>query len=716
MTHCRQVERTSSSQFVRMIVGIALLSLFSGCGGGSSSDSGQPAPDSIGVEGGTVLSSDGRVVLTIPRNSVMVATVFAIDPSTGTAPPARAVSAVYDVEPTGTQFASNALPQLTIDYGTLPNGTDPSGFTIGTLANGQWVDVPGSVVDQANHTVTAPLQHLSPYAVLQPSSEPNGNQAPVISNVSIPATGIAGEPVSFSGAASDNDGDPLTFTWNFGDGSPLQASTSGMGTHTYAIAASYDVTLTVTDGHGGTATSAAQTIVISSALPGNNPPVITSMMMPTASSVIAGQPITVTATASDPDGGNTLKFSWDFGDGSDNTPPNTSSLATHQYDYAGSYVVTLTVTDGQGGSDVGTETLVVLAPPNSPPVASAGGPYVGIVGEIISFSAAGSSDPDGSDLLTYAWDFGDGNAGAGVSDTHPYSAAGQYTVTLTVTDPGGLSSSATANATISTPTPGNGPPTVSVTIPSSGLVLQNLILRGSGSDPDGDTLSYSWNFGDGASTAFGPNPSVVHEYAQAGVYTATLTANDGQGHSVSAGGTVSVTVPSRPVAFAQSLLLLRRSDNFGPNLYRNAIELDGAGVAPLRFNIVQYPTNWASDAKSLDVFTTYPYQWWDPINNRLRPECLTTLNIPATCFPTASSRVDFVIDSVTQLPTGTGEITMTPATAPPTVSYMQERCWIWPGLSDSFTFTVTDGNNVTSDPAAVTIQIRSNTVCHYIPP
>jgi PKD repeat protein len=45
--------------------------------------------------------------------------------------------------------------------------------------------------------------------------------------------------------------------------------------------------------------------------------------------------------------------------------------------------------------------------------------------------------------VSYAWDFGDGATGGGVDVTHSFSAAGNYEVTLTVTDDGGLSDSAT---------------------------------------------------------------------------------------------------------------------------------------------------------------------------------------------------------------------------------------------------------------------------------
>src|SRR5262249_23921644 len=56
---------------------------------------------------------------------------------------------------------------------------------------------------------------------------------------------------------------------------------------------------------------------------------------------------------------------------------------------------------------------------------------------------------------------------------------------------------------------------------------QVVTFGGTGTDPDGDTLTYSWNFGDGG-TASGAN--ATHTYLDNGVYTATLTVDDGHGH------------------------------------------------------------------------------------------------------------------------------------------------------------------------------------------
>jgi|Deesub1362A_J573_1020465.scaffolds.fasta_scaffold06767_4 hypothetical protein len=82
-------------------------------------------------------------------------------------------------------------------------------------------------------------------------------------------------------------------------------------------------------------------------------------------------------------------------------------------------------------------------------------------GESVSFSAAGSFDPDGS-IVTYAWDFGDGSTATQTTVTHTYSASGNYTVMLTVKDNDGLSDTTTASiivrprATITIASPSDG--------------------------------------------------------------------------------------------------------------------------------------------------------------------------------------------------------------------------------------------------------------------
>jgi len=86
--------------------------------------------------------------------------------------------------------------------------------------------------------------------------------------------------------------------------------------------------------------------------------------------------------------------------------------------------------------------------PNNPPVADAGGPYSGNVGESITFSGSSSYDSDGT-IASYEWDFGDGATGTGVSPTHIYTTAGTYMISLTVTDDDDATNTATTTATIS---------------------------------------------------------------------------------------------------------------------------------------------------------------------------------------------------------------------------------------------------------------------------
>lgn len=90
---------------------------------------------------------------------------------------------------------------------------------------------------------------------------------------------------------------------------------------------------------------------------------------------------------------------------------------------------------------------------NQAPVAEANGPYSGAAGSPISFSSAGSNDPDGT-IVSYLWNFGDGNTSSAANPSHTYATGGTYNVTLTVTDDGGFQNSDGATASVSFP-PGN---------------------------------------------------------------------------------------------------------------------------------------------------------------------------------------------------------------------------------------------------------------------
>ena len=124
----------------------------------------------------------------------------------------------------------------------------------------------------------------------------------------------------------------------------------------------------------------------------------------------------------DPDG-YIISWYWMFRDGGYDRKNYTS----HVYYNSGYYNVTLIVNDGVLNSTPNMTTVTIFGPPNTPPVADAGGPYPGLVSDPIQFNGSNSYDPDG-DPITYAWDFGDGSNGSGVSPTHIYAAAGTYTL------------------------------------------------------------------------------------------------------------------------------------------------------------------------------------------------------------------------------------------------------------------------------------------------
>lgn len=237
--------------------------------------------------------------------------------------------------------------------------------------------------------------------------------------------------------------------------------------------------------------------------------------------------------STDPDG-TVASYAWDFGDGS----TATGATASHTYVQGGSYAVKLTVTDNQGATNSKTTAVTVTAPPpNQAPVAA----FTSTVSNLsVAFDGSGSTDSDGT-VASYAWDFGDGTTGTGVTPTHAYGSAGNFTVTLTVTDNLGLAGTPVQHQVTTVAVP-NQAPVASFTATPNGLAVA--VNGSASSDPDGTVASYAWNFGDGA-TATGATAS--HTYAAAGTYTVTLTVTDNLGLA-SSPATKSVTVTAPPPA------------------------------------------------------------------------------------------------------------------------------------------------------------------------
>ncbi len=163
-------------------------------------------------------------------------------------------------------------------------------------------------------------------------------------------------------------------------------------------------------------------------------------------------------------------------------------------------------------------------------------------GEPVAFAGT-ASDPDG-DMVAVLWAFGDGSTSTDlVPGDHSYAAAGTYTVTLTATDSQGLSDPTPATRTITVVAGGNQAPDGTITQPAGNVSIapgDPVTFAGTASDPDGDTVTVLWDFGDGAtSTSLSPG---AHVYAAAGIYTVTFTATDSQGLADPTPDTRTVTV------------------------------------------------------------------------------------------------------------------------------------------------------------------------------
>lgn len=130
---------------------------------------------------------------------------------------------------------------------------------------------------------------------------------------------------------------------------------------------------------------------------------------------------------------------------------------------------------------------------NRPPtVEAAANKTSGPVGLNVTFSAAGTDDPD-ADPITYAWDFGDGSTGAGLTASHVYTAAGTYAARLVVSDNRGLS---TTGQSI-TITVGNSAPVVNISTNVTKYVAGSpLTFTGTATDLEDGTLpatSFAWD-------------------------------------------------------------------------------------------------------------------------------------------------------------------------------------------------------------------------------
>ena len=393
---------------------------------------------------------------------------------------------------------------------------------------------------------TVTLTGQNPPTTLAGNADPVAaptNQPPVLNPIGAKNVN-EGQLLSFTATATDPDGNALTFS---GSNLPTGATVSPAGlfswTPTFAQSGNYNVTITVID-NGSPPASDFETFTITVGNV-NRPPVLGAIGA--SQTANEGELKTITITATDPDG-DTLTFAGSnlpTGASVTNNGSGSATFAwTPSFTQAGSYPnVTITVTDnGSPAQSASAQFTITVANVNRPPVLAPIGNRTVSEGQTLAFTAT-ATDPDGDAL-----GFSGGNLPSGAtltpagafSWTPAAGQAGNYNVTITVTDNGTPPQNDFETFTITVGT-GNRPPTLNPIGNKTVNEGQTLAFTATASDPDGGTLTFSAGTTLPAGASLTPSGafSWTPGFNQAGNYSVTITVSDG---TLTASETFTITV------------------------------------------------------------------------------------------------------------------------------------------------------------------------------
>ena len=333
---------------------------------------------------------------------------------------------------------TNSDGKASVIYTAPPS---PVGGITGTCLGvpGTCVDIVATASESGSGTfVTAApssgtIRLVPPGVILPPAGTPTASFTftPTPVSVLVPATFDASASTPGTGALTIS-----SFAWNFGDGS---TSTGQMVTHAFASGGNFTVTLTVTNDRG-LAASATQVISVSSTDP------FTGDWVFSPTNVVVGSPVLFNADQIQTSVGHQVtQFNWNFGDGG----TGSGVVATHTFALSATYNVVLSVLDDLGRKKVfpakqvnvgtGAPVAVITFSPGSP-----------VRNTDVFFDASGSTASPGATITSWNWNFGDGNSStSGPTTSHKFTAAGDYTVRLTVTDSTGRTGTTTIKVTVS---------------------------------------------------------------------------------------------------------------------------------------------------------------------------------------------------------------------------------------------------------------------------
>ena len=328
---------------------------------------------------------------------------------------------------------------------------------------------------------------------------------------------------SFSALAEDPAGsnDVLTYNWNFGNDTPVQSGEDLADMdHYFTDDGEYLVSVTVTDGDGGTATAGLEVVVR------NVAPTIT---LSGNESVTEGSPFSFTlGSITDPGNDTVTQWLVDWGDGTSDDY-SAGGEVTHIFaDGPNTHTIRVALVDEDGlHNNAGSHEISVEN--TSPVITDLTGSPNAMEGLPSTFTATANDPAGASDTLTYTWTFGDGSgelSGEGLTTVqHTFADDGEYLIRVTVTEEDGGETSRDLTYTVD-----NMAPTLGLQGTNSVKEASTYDLSlGDVVDLGQDTIS-QWilDWGDGSTRTYTPQEwnnlggSVTHVYPD-GVVNRTVT-------------------------------------------------------------------------------------------------------------------------------------------------------------------------------------------------
>jgi len=341
--------------------------------------------------------------------------------------------------------------------------------------------------------------------------------APAASFTYSPPNPVEGNQVTFTDTSTSYPDQIVNWTWEFGDGDGKAYTKDS--THVYMGDGTYSVSLTVADDDGSQDKS-TKNLTVADAAPRADFTV--SNLSPLENTTVYFND----TSYSYPD--TIVYYSWVFGDGSVEAGP-VASHVSHVYLQNGSYNVTLTVTDSDESTSKHWDTVQVQ---DSVPTASFEfSPSTPFEGQTVQFNDKSTAYDDG--VVSWYWNFGDGNSSSAQNPYHQYERNGTYDVTLTVHDGDESASQKTVKIMVQDTSP-----TVSPLTANSGLTYfkeDDVITFSVVATPGHDQIKkYEWNFTaiSGFVTAVTtPVNHTTHSYPQQGTFRVVVRVWDSDSYS-----------------------------------------------------------------------------------------------------------------------------------------------------------------------------------------